>query len=193
MRRLAISSFAALALLAFYIPLTAQAANPCNPCSVGHNPCGMSKQANPCNPCSMKKANPCGAGEQNAAKQMDGGQMEQYMIDANGRTMIREHAFDSFQQAANVGAKMWNDKALGTSDLACSSCHTDYGLLNFDRNQNFPHYVEIVGDVVTLDQMINFCMLNPMQAEPFEANSKELTAIAAYFRAYRMQYMREHR
>jgi hypothetical protein len=36
-------------------------------------------------------------------------------------------------------------------------------------------------------------MINPMKGKQFEKNSKELTAMAAYFRAYRMQYLREHR
>lgn len=186
--------FPSLALLALSIaaPLTASAANPCNPCSVKHNPCSMQKQANPCNPCSMKKpANPCNPGSMNKAgsKAREDGRM----VDANGRAMLRGHAFDNFQQAVDVGRKMWNDDTLGTSGVACLACHADHARLNLDKNQNFPHYVKMVGDVVTLDQMINYCMLNPMQGKPFAADSRELTAMAAYYRAYRMQYMREHR
>jgi len=137
----------------------------------------MKKHANPCNPCGMKKSanpcNPCSAG--------------------SGNTPIRKHAFDNFQQAADAGKKMWGDESLGTAGVSCLSCHADYELLNLGKNQNFPHYVNMVGDVVTLDQMINYCMVNPMKGKQFEKNSKELTAMAAYFRAYRMQYMREHK
>ncbi|MBN4077091.1 hypothetical protein JYT48_02345 [Mariprofundus ferrooxydans] len=112
---------------------------------------------------------------------------------ANQNTPIRKHAFDNFQQAVVMGKKMWNDESLGTSGVACLSCHADHDLLNLGRNQNFPHFVKMVGDVVTLDQMINYCMLNPMKGKQFEKNSKELTAMAAYYRAYRMQYIKEHR
>ena len=35
-------------------------------------------------------------------------------------------------------------------------------------------------DIVTLDQMINFCVTNPMEGDPLEWNSAEMTAIAAY-------------
>jgi len=133
----------------------------------------MKKDANPCsmkaNPCSM---NPCAA---------------------NKNTPIRTPAFKSFQQAASLGAKMWKDESLGRSGMACLSCHADHALLNLDRNQNFPHFVKMVGDVVTLDQMINYCMLNPMKGKQFEKNSKELTAMAAYYRSYRMQFMKEQR
>jgi len=38
--------------------------------------------------------------------------------------------------------------------------------------------------------MINFCMINPMEGQQIEANSKDMTAMAAYFRAYRMQYLK---
>jgi len=112
---------------------------------------------------------------------------------ANQNTPIRQHAFDNFQQASALGASMWRDENLGTAGVACLSCHADHDLLNLDRNQNFPHFVKMVGDVVTLDQMINYCMLNPMQGKQFEKNSKELTAMAAYYRAYRMQYYQQHR
>jgi len=155
--------FAAFVLLFGLQMAPAQAANPCNPC------------ANPCNPCA---ANPCAANPCSA--------------DA-GPTPIRKPAFKSFQEAADLGKKMWNDESLGTSGLACLSCHANYEMLNLDRNQNFPHFVKMTNDVVTLDQMINYCMINPMKGKQFEKNSKELTAMAAYFRAYRMQYLKENR
>ncbi len=142
------------------------AGNPCNPCS-------MKTHANPCNPCSMKPAK---------------GQWG-----TPGNTPIRDHAFDNFSQAVALGRKLWHDEQLGTSGMSCASCHSGYEFLHFDRNQNFPHFVKMVGDVVTLDQMINYCMLNPMKGKPFAKDSKELTAMAAYYRAYRMQYLREHR
>lgn len=144
--------------------------NPCNPCGARKNPCSM-KPANPCNPCALK-GNPCST-------------------DAN--TAIRPHAYDNFWQAVAVGRKMWNDENLGTSGLACMSCHAGYEQLHLEKNQTFPHYVKMVGDVVTLDQMINYCMVNPMKGKQFGKNSRELTAMAAYYRAYRMQYLKRKR
>lgn len=149
--------------------------NPCNPCSMKKkmNPCNMKKIANPCNPCSMKPVK---------------GQWG-----TPGNQSIRPHAFDNFQQAAAYGKKLWNDENLGTSGVACISCHDGYELLHLERNQNFPHFVKMVGDVVSLDQMINYCMLNPMKGKAFDKDSKELTAMAAYYRTYRMQYRKDHR
>ncbi len=199
---------------ALALPMAAQAANPCNPCDMKPhanpcNPCAMKTPTNPCdmkmhnpcdmkphgkhgkamekksggmNPCSMRKANPCSMSH-SGGKQWG----------TPGNTPIRAHAFDNFGQAVALGKKLWSDERLGTSGVSCLSCHGDYQLLHFERNQNFPHFVKMVGDVVTLDQMINYCMLNPMKGKAFDKNSKELTAMAAYYRAYRMQYLREHR
>jgi len=149
-----------------------------NPC----NPCAMKKQVNPCNPCSMKKSiNPC---SMRAVKGQWG---------TPGNKTIRKHAFDNQQQAIAYGKKLWRDENLGASGVACLSCHGDYALLHLERNQHFPHFVKMVGDVVSLDQMINYCMLNPMQGKQWDKNSKELTAMGAYYRAYRMQYRKDQR
>jgi len=162
--------------------------NPCNPCAMKKqmnpcNPCAMKKQMNPCNPCSMKKmANPCNPCSMKSVKGQWG---------TPGNQSIRKHAFDNFEQAAAYGKKLWNDENLGTSGVACLSCHGDYELLHLERNQNFPHFVKMVGDVVSLDQMINYCMLNPMKGKQWDKNSKELTAMGAYYRAYRMQYRKD--
>jgi cytochrome c len=171
------------------------AANPCamkehmNPCAA--NPCAMKEHMNPCaaNPCAMKKnMNPC------ASNPCSANPCAANPCSADANIPIRPHAFDSFQQAVDLGKKLWNDdENLGSAGVACMSCHADYESLHLERNKNFPHFVGMVGDVVSLDQMINYCLLNPMKGKQFDRNSKEMTAMAAYYRAYRMQYRREHR
>ena len=188
-----------LALFFLAAPSAMAADNPCNPCGMKNpcNPCAMKESANPCNPCSMKNnanpCNPCSMKNPCNPCAMKGAANPCNPCAASAPTPIRPHAFSSFQQAADLGKKMWNDASLGTSSMTCMDCHGGYENLNLDRNQNYPHYVNMVGDVVSLDQMINFCMVNPMKGKQFKKNSKELTAMAAYFRAYRMQYIREHR
>ncbi|MDQ6989426.1 MAG: hypothetical protein Q9M19_06045 [Mariprofundaceae bacterium] len=160
---------------------TAGSWNACNPCSMKANPCNpcaMEKQ-DKMNPCQMKMKNPC--------------HMNPCDADGDAKKKIRSDKFQSFQQAATAGKKLWEDETLGKSGLACLSCHAGYENLNLGKRQNYPHYVAMPDDVVTLDQMINFCMINPMEGEQLDANSKDMTAMAAYFRAYRMQYLKEQR
>ncbi len=196
----ALASFAFLMISA---PVFAGSANPCsmnpcsaqatNPCSMQHNPCSA-QAVNPCsmNPCSAQATNPCSM-QHNPCSMQAANPCSMNPCASQAKKPIREHAFENFAQAVALGKKMWNDEGLGGSGLSCQSCHADYELLHFDRNRNFPHYVPMVKDVVSLDQMINYCMLNPMQGKALDPNSKEMTAMAAYYRAYRMDYIREHR
>ncbi|MDX8397012.1 MAG: hypothetical protein R8K49_01705 [Mariprofundaceae bacterium] len=203
MRQIKLLGLLLAASLSFFaMQGVAQAGNPCNPCAMQKmsnpcNPCAMKKMANPCNPCAMKKVqkhNPCAM--KKAANPCNPCAMNPCSMNpcsADAKKPIRPHAFNNFQEAADLGKEMWSNESLGTSGVACLSCHADFELLNLDKRQNFPHFVKMVGDVVTLDQMINYCMLNPMQGKEFAKDSKELTAMAAYYRAYRMKYLQEHR
>lgn len=90
---------------------------------------------------------------------------------------FREKAFKDKRQALAYGSKLWKDASLGTSNMSCSSCHANGANL---RDRPFPRYVNMVGDVVTLDQMINYCMTHPMKSKPLHWNSKKLTALTAF-------------
>ena len=123
-----------------------------NPC--GKNPCAMK---NPCvkNPCA---ANPCAMKPKPIRK-----------------TNITDNA-----KLLEMGEKLWNDTKLGTSGMACATCHPDGKGL---KNTPFPKYLKMPNDILTLDQMINFCMINPMKGKALKWNSSEITAIAAYVQA----------
>ncbi len=133
--------------------------NPCakNPCAA--NPCGA---RNPCaaNPCA---ANPCGK---------------------SANKPIRSTHITDHKKLVAMGKRMWSDESLGTSGFSCMTCHDDHANLNLDKVKGWPHMVKMTGDIVTLDQMINYCMINPMAAEPLDPNSIEMTAMGAYYREY---------
>lgn len=137
--------------------------NPCNPCGKEMknpcNPCNKKNVCNPCNPCNKKmKSNPCDKMSKNYA------------------AMVKK------------GKKLWNDKKLGKSGMSCMSCHTDHESLNLDKVDTFPHYVAMPDKVVTLDQMINFCMITPMETDPLPWDSVKMTAIASYYQEYIKSY-----
>ena len=161
------------------------AANPCaaNPCAA--NPCAMK---NPCaaNPCAAK--NPCAANPCNPCAAKNPCMMKNPCAPGNvcnpcgaSNPPLRNKAFKSNMKAVKLGKKLWNDPKLGTSGLSCNSCHSNGMQLNLDKVGPFPHYVAMPNDVVTLDQMINYCMLNPMKADALPWESMEMTAMAAYY------------
>lgn len=130
-----------------------------NPCSV-KNPYGE-------NPCAMKDpyakdpyaANPC----------------------AMKPKPIRKTPITDSVKLMQMGEKLWNDTKLGTSGTACATCHlSGKGL----KTGTFPKYLKMPDDIVTLDQMINFCMTNPMKGKALPWNSEKMTALAAYAQSH---------
>lgn len=120
---------------------------------------------NPCakNPCAVK--NPCMAKNPCAMKPKP----------------IRKTAITDNVKLMGMGEKLWNDTKLGKSGVACATCHPDGKGL---KKALFPKYIKMADDILTLDQMINFCMLNPMKGKPLAWNSAAMTALAAYAQSH---------
>ena len=148
-------------------------ANPCNPCA-GKNPCGGANPCNPCagkNPCAMK--NPCGGNP------CGGAQVDPERVRQGSRTL-------SAQADLALGEKLWNDRFLGKSGLACSSCHVNnYMQMNPTFAKPYPHRVAMVHQQAGLPQvnaaeMVQFCMVVPMMSDTLDWGSQELASLAAW-------------
>ncbi len=102
----------------------------------------------------------------------------------------KSQGYKSLIEASARGIKLWSDPTLGTTGFTCLSggCHGEYENLGFENNQLFPHYVEMTKRVVTLTQMINYCLVNPMAGKALKSDSDEMTAMSAFYRSYRIQY-----
>ncbi len=130
------------------------------------NPCGKKEALkNPCNPCAEKAknvCNPCNPCSKKKAK--------------------------DYSKLVSTGEKLWSDNELGKSGLSCMSCHAGHESLNLDKVGPFPHYVGMPDRMVTLDQMINYCMMNPMETDPLPWDSIKMTAMAVYYQEYIKSY-----
>jgi cytochrome c len=147
-------------------PCAAKTLNPCaaktlNPCAAKTlNPCGA--KLNPCNPCGGASIDP------GRFKQPEGARL------ASGKRLLQK------------GEELWNDRSLGKTGVACSTCHIDdYGQMNATFAKPYPHYVAMPAQQagvkeVTAAEMVNFCMIVPMGAESLAWNSQELAALTAY-------------
>lgn len=85
----------------------------------------------------------------------------------------------------SYGEQLWKDPRIGNSGLACETCHTGGAAFNPSFKQPYPHHVVMVEEQsgimsVTAEQMVQFCMLKPMQADIFAWDSKELAALTLY-------------
>jgi hypothetical protein len=168
-------------------------ANPCdanaNPCAAKPNPCGAN--ANPCaakpNPCGANanpcaaKPNPCGANANPCAAGSNSKSLAAKVTRPSGTALPSgDHA-----ALAAEGQTLFQDTSLSTNGMSCASCH-EGGMAYMDTfQQAYPHRVEMAAnqagmDEIALDEMIQLCMVVPMEAEPLGWESRQLAALQAY-------------
>ena len=142
-------------------------------CSGGEQS-SQSAAANPCNPCA---ANPCAAGAPDT---------DPDLIRQPAGLALNDGGHPRDRLVA-MGEGLWNDKSLsGSGTTACSTCHANkYGLMKATFAEPYPHFVQMPKDRAGLDQvnaaeMVQICMVIPMQADPLPWDGVELGALTAY-------------
>ena len=99
-----------------------------------------------------------------------------------------------FKFAVKRGKALFSDPELSTNGMSCASCHKDGGTVDGimgemkivafeDLNVKYPRYMSMMGQidkVITLDQMVNFCVVNPMAGKAFAADDQKLADLVAY-------------
>ena len=141
---------------------------PNNPCNATSNPCNpCAATSNPCNPCAAK--NPCGSSSKVITRP------------TSTKLMIGDQA-----ELLAEGKKMWADTSLSTNGMACQTCHQQ-GKAAFGEGfaKPYPHTVGMVKgkfglEQVELDEMVQFCIVEPMVGKALPWESKELAALTAY-------------
>ncbi|MDH5406738.1 MAG: hypothetical protein OEX80_09380 [Candidatus Aminicenantes bacterium] len=89
------------------------------------------------------------------------------------------------------GKVLFMDATLGTSGMSCNSCHPEGGtkegkmgektIMPFDNlAAKYPKYITSAKRVMTLDQMINWCIVKAMKGEALAWDSQKLTDLTAY-------------
>ena len=170
------------------LPTVAMASNACNPCAAKNpcNPCGGGNPCNPCgakaNPCAGNPCNPCGGG--NPCNPCGGGgrvDPARFVLPAGASLPD-----GSSSELVARGEALWQDGSLSTNGASCSTCHVqNYAQMQPTFADPYPHRVAMVEQMsgvprVSAAEMVQFCMLQPMQAEPLAWGSPELAALAAY-------------
>lgn len=136
-------------------------------------------QANPCNPCAAAVANPCNP--------CAPGSVDASLIRQGSNTL---HTGTTGAQLIARGRELWNDKALSTTGgVACSTCHVNnYAQMQASFAEPYPHRVAMVQQRAGLEkvnaaEMVQMCMVVPMNANPLPWNSVELAALTAYVKS----------
>ncbi|TAN54442.1 MAG: cytochrome C peroxidase, partial [Betaproteobacteria bacterium] len=84
-----------------------------------------------------------------------------------------------------AGELLWSDTRISTNGMSCNTCHKDGAAFSASFAKPYPHAVAMAQrqsklKSITMEQMVQFCMVVPMAAKPLAWDSKELAALTAY-------------
>jgi thiosulfate dehydrogenase len=82
-----------------------------------------------------------------------------------------------FMQVVQQGRALWTDPKLGKNGVVCAQCHPNAAN---SHPETYPKFQKQIGKVVTLPEMINWCIRNPLEGVPLAVDSPEMTALVAY-------------
>lgn len=113
--------------------------------------------------------------------------IDQLADDDWGRTV--RHGRDLVAKTASlIGPEVSNpDHRFAGNNLNCQNCHLDAGTRKFGLPlvgvyADFPNYRARSGEVGTIEDRIQGCMVRSMNGRPLPADGKEMTAIVAYLK-----------
>lgn len=142
----------------------------CNPCAAACDPCAPA--CDPCAPCGpMGACGPCGP-----CGPCAGADPDDYMRPAGF-----EGPAAPTEALITKGEALWNDTSLsGGNNMSCNTCHAGNAQLAPSFAEPYPHYVSMPDREVHADEMVQFCMVVPMNAEPLAWDSEALAALTAF-------------
>lgn len=88
-----------------------------------------------------------------------------------------ERWHEEYMTIVQQGRELWVSADLGTNGVACAQCHPN----GADTHpETYPKFQQQLGRVIAIRDMINWCLMNPLEGAPLELDSQEMVAIEAY-------------
>ncbi|MBN2700657.1 MAG: cytochrome C [Methylohalobius sp. ZOD2] len=81
-----------------------------------------------------------------------------------------------FMEVKEKGEKLFHS-TMGSNHVSCDQCHPNAANTH---PETYPKFQQQLGKVATLREMINWCLKNPLEGEPFPLDSEEMIALEAY-------------
>ena len=82
-----------------------------------------------------------------------------------------------YMSVVETGLELWVSADLGTNGVACAQCHPNAA---DTHPETYPKFQQQLGRVIALRDMINWCILNPLEGEPLALDDPRLVAMEAY-------------
>jgi thiosulfate dehydrogenase len=84
---------------------------------------------------------------------------------------------NEYMSVVEKGRALWVSPELGTNGVACAQCHPNAANTH---PETYPKFQQQLGRVIALRDMINWCILNPLEGEPIALDDPDMIAIEAY-------------
>jgi cytochrome c len=84
---------------------------------------------------------------------------------------------EQFRAVVNQGEKLFHSGDLGKNRVSCDQCHPNAANTH---PETYPKFQKQLGKVVKLQEMINWCIQNPLEGDPLPLDDPRLTAMEAY-------------
>jgi len=82
-----------------------------------------------------------------------------------------------YMSVVDDGRALWGSPDLGTNGVACGQCHPNAANTH---PETYPKFQQQLGRVIALREMINWCLMNPLEGETLELDDPRMIALEAY-------------
>lgn len=82
-----------------------------------------------------------------------------------------------FLAVVDEGDKLFHSSKLGENTVSCGQCHPNAANTH---PETYPKFQKQIGKVVSLFEMINWCLQHPLEGKPLAADDPKMTALQAY-------------
>jgi thiosulfate dehydrogenase len=84
---------------------------------------------------------------------------------------------EEYMSVVQQGRALWGSPDLGTNGVACGQCHPNAANTH---PETYPKFQQQLGAVVELRDMINWCIMNPLEGEKLALDDPRMIALEAY-------------
>lgn len=84
---------------------------------------------------------------------------------------------EEYMSVVAKGRELWVSPDLGTNGVACAQCHPNAANTH---PETYPKFQKQLGRVIALREMINWCLMNPLEGETLELDDPRMIAMEAY-------------
>ncbi|MBI9091237.1 MAG: hypothetical protein JEZ12_18650 [Desulfobacterium sp.] len=82
-----------------------------------------------------------------------------------------------YMSVVKKGRDLWVSPRLGTNGVSCAQCHPNAANTH---PETYPKFQQQLGRVIPLRDMINWCILNPLEGEELNPYDPRMVAIETY-------------